>query len=66
MVLPDAWRVQHSQGLAPIDDALHQNGVTLRSDTVLHVSLLGFRLDPDAFIDQVERAHVHLGSRIRR
>ena len=45
--------VQHFQGLAPVDDALRQNTITLRSDTVLRIPVLGLRLYPDRFLDQV-------------
>lgn len=48
--------IQHTRGLAPVDDALRQNAVTLDREMVLRVPLLGLRLQPGAFLDQVERA----------
>jgi very-short-patch-repair endonuclease len=53
--------IQHTRGLAPVDDALRQNAVTLHREMVLRVPLLGLRLQPDAFLDQVERAIRELG-----
>jgi very-short-patch-repair endonuclease len=52
--------IHHGRGLAPVDDALRQNAVTLARDLVLRVPLLGLRLEPDAFLDQVEKAHLSL------
>lgn len=37
-------------------DALRQNALTLAGDTVLRLPLLGLRLQPDDFLDQIERA----------
>lgn len=48
---------QHYRGLAPVDDLLRQNEVVIGGDAVLRIPLLGLRLDPDAFLDQVVRAH---------
>lgn len=45
----------HSQALEPVRDALRQNDVTLTGDRVLRIPLLGLRLHPDTFLDQVER-----------
>ncbi|MCA0292471.1 MAG: endonuclease domain-containing protein [Actinobacteria bacterium] len=45
--------VQHSLGLAPVDDALRANAVTLQNRRVLRIPVLGLRLDPGAFLDQV-------------
>jgi hypothetical protein len=47
---------QHVAGLALVQDNLRQNEVALSGDIVLRISLLGLRLDGDAFLDQVERA----------
>lgn len=55
--------IHHTRGLAPLDDALRQNAVTLDREMVLRVPLLGLRLAPDAFMDQVERALRELASR---
>lgn len=47
---------QHYRGLAPVDDALRQNEVALGGDVTLRIPVLGLRVQPDAFLDQVERA----------
>lgn len=47
---------QHQQGLAPVDDMLRQNDVAIGDDMVLRVPLVGLRLCPDAFLDQIESA----------
>lgn len=47
---------QHFEGLAPVQDMLRQNEVSMRGDLVLRIPLMGLRLDPGAFLDQVERA----------
>lgn len=46
---------QHRQGLAATDDNLRQNEVTLGSERVLRIDLVGLRLHRDLFMDQVER-----------
>lgn len=52
----------HALALNPIDDALRQNDVVLSGDRVLRIPVLGLRLHPDAFMDQVVRAHEQLRS----
>jgi hypothetical protein len=47
--------IHHFMGVNPVDDALRQNELTLASDAVLRVPVLGLRLAPDAFMDQVAR-----------
>lgn len=47
---------QHFEGLAPVQDMLRQNEVSMRGDVVLRIPLMGLRLDPEAFLDQVGRA----------
>lgn len=47
---------QHREGLAPVDDMLRQNSVSMRGDMVLRIPLVGLRVTPDAFLDQVARA----------
>jgi very-short-patch-repair endonuclease len=47
----------HALALNPVDDALRQNAVVLTGDRVLRIPVLGLRLVPDAFMDQVVRAH---------
>ncbi len=51
---------QHRMGLAVTDDNLRQNEVTLTSDRVLRVDLVGLRLQPAAFMAQISRAHAQL------
>ncbi|HEX6056002.1 MAG TPA: hypothetical protein VFY98_09335 [Intrasporangium sp.] len=43
--------------LNPVDDALRQNDVVLSGHRVLRIPVLGLRLKPRAFMDQVVRAH---------
>ena len=38
------------------DDALRQNSVTLQNARVLRLPVLGLRIAPDEFFDQVEQA----------
>ncbi|GAB96264.1 hypothetical protein KILIM_034_00130 [Kineosphaera limosa NBRC 100340] len=45
----------HTLALEPVRDALRQNDLTLTGDRVLRIPLLGLRLEPDKFLDQVER-----------
>ncbi len=47
---------QHLFGLAPLDDALRANDITLDTSRVLRLPVLGLRLRPDAFMAQVARA----------
>lgn len=47
----------HGWGLAPADDALRQNAVVLGDDLVLRVPVLGWRLTPSAYLDQVATAY---------
>lgn len=47
----------HALALNPVDDALRQNAVVLTGDRVLRIPVLGLRLVPDAFMDQVVEAH---------
>ena len=48
---------QHTWGLAATDDQFRQNAVVIRGDRVLRMTLLGLRLEPNAFMDQVCEAH---------
>jgi hypothetical protein len=48
---------QHALALNPVDDALRQNEVTLGNEMVLRIPVLGLRLQPASFMDQVVRAH---------
>lgn len=47
----------HVQALEPVADALRQNEIVLTNDTVLRIPVLGLRLDEEAFMAQVVRAH---------
>jgi hypothetical protein len=53
----------HRSGLAVMDDNLRQNAVVLQGETVLRIDLVGLRLQPDAFMAQVCRAHALLAAR---
>ncbi len=48
---------QHTQGLAPIDDAMRQNHLAIDGQMTLRIPVLGLRLQPDAFMNQVVTAH---------
>ncbi len=47
---------QHAWGLAATDDQFRQNAVVLAGDRVLRMTLVGLRLRPDAFMDQICQA----------
>jgi hypothetical protein len=51
----------HAAALATLDDALRQNEVVLSESTVLRIPVVGLRLLPDQFLDQVARALILLG-----
>ena len=58
--------VQHSELRVNLHDALRQNDVVLAGDIVLRLPLLGLRVAPDEFFEQIERALVSRGwSRLR-
>jgi hypothetical protein len=46
--------VQHTWGLAPVSDALRQNAVAVDGGVTLRIPVLGLRVAPEAFLDQVE------------
>lgn len=46
----------HLWGLSGVDDALRANEVVIDGDRVLRVNILGWRLTPEAYLDQVEAA----------
>lgn len=54
---------QHTWGLAATDDQFRQNAVVIRGDRVLRMTLLGLRLSPQAFMDQVCQAHARFRRR---
>ncbi|MEO5744456.1 MAG: hypothetical protein ABIQ53_07695 [Terracoccus sp.] len=47
----------HALALNTVADALRQNEVMLGAERVLRIPVLGLRLDPNAFLNQVVRAH---------
>ncbi len=44
-----------------VGDALRQNALALDGDVVLRIPLLGLRLEPDEFFEQIERALTDAG-----
>jgi very-short-patch-repair endonuclease len=48
--------IQHGWVENAVDDALRHNTVTLQRTTVLRLPVLGLRLTPDAFFEQIEEA----------
>ncbi|MDE9364960.1 hypothetical protein PZ938_05020 [Luteipulveratus sp. YIM 133132] len=46
----------HFHGLRPVEDALRQNAIAADGTVVLRIPLLGLRLEPERFLDQVEHA----------
>lgn len=48
--------IQHTWASNVVNDALRQNSLVIASDRVLRLPLLGLRLEPDAFFDQIEEA----------
>ena len=47
----------HALALDPVDDALRQNEVSIGREVVLRIPVLGLRLHPERFMEQVVRAH---------
>jgi very-short-patch-repair endonuclease len=48
--------IHHTWAESVVGDALRQNALVLEGDTVLRLPLLGLRLEPDDFMDQIEQA----------
>lgn len=48
--------IHHAWTTNVVGDALRQNALTLAGDTVLRLPLLGYRLTPAEFFDQIEEA----------
>jgi very-short-patch-repair endonuclease len=48
--------IHHTWAENVVGDALRQNALALDGDTVLRVPILGVRLQPDEFLDQIEAA----------
>lgn len=55
----------HALALGSIDDALRQNEVVIAGERVLRVPVIGLRLAPERFLEQVARAHAALRARGR-
>src|SRR5665811_256630 len=53
--------IQHQFATAIVSDALRQNDISLRHDTVLRIPLLGLRVAEDEFFAQIETALVDAG-----
>ncbi len=49
----------HLFGLQPAFDNLRQNAVMMRDTLLLRVDLIGWRIMPDAYLDQVTGAYFH-------
>lgn len=54
--------IQHRWGLAGTDDNLSRNEVGVSGKTLLRLDLVGMRLVPDAYLDQVCRAYARLAA----
>ena len=50
--------IHHTWATNVVGDALRQNSLVIASDKVLRLPLLGLRLEPDAFFEQIEEAMV--------
>jgi very-short-patch-repair endonuclease len=48
--------IQHTWAESVVSEALRQNALSLSGDTVLRLPLLGLRLAPEEFLDQIEAA----------
>ncbi|HQY95469.1 MAG TPA: hypothetical protein PLU83_00665, partial [Phycicoccus sp.] len=46
----------HFWGLTPTEDTFRQNEVVLAGERVLRMTLIGLRLEPDRFMQQLVRA----------
>ena len=53
--------IQHAWAENVVPDALRQNVLSMAGDTVLRLPLLGLRLAPDEFLDQIEAALIARG-----
>lgn len=53
--------IHHSWADNVVADALRQNAISLAGDTVLRLPLLGFRVAPDDFFDQIAAALIRAG-----
>ena len=55
----------HDGILNAVDDALRQNAVTTRDHDFVRIPVIGFRTQPDAFMQQLETKLVSRGWRRR-
>lgn len=55
--------IHHTWAENVVGDALRQNALTMQGDRVLRLPLLGFRLEQEAFLDQIQQAMVDGGLR---
>ncbi len=53
--------IQHTWAESVVSEALRQNALSLSGDTVLRLPLLGLRLVPEEFLDQIEAALIARG-----
>ncbi|MGA8248165.1 MAG: DUF559 domain-containing protein [Nocardioides sp.] len=53
--------IQHAWAENLVDDALRQNALSISGDTVIRFPLLGLRLTPELFLDQIEAALISRG-----
>lgn len=53
--------IHHAWAENLVTDALRQNTISLQGDTVLRMPLLGFRVSPDVFFDQIATALIAAG-----
>ncbi len=56
--------IQHTWAGHQVDDALRQNNVALSGATVIRLPLLGLRVAPDEFFEQIESALASAGLRL--
>jgi hypothetical protein len=54
---------QHQWGMAAADDQFRQNALVISGDRVLRMTLMGLRLEPERFMDQVCQAHHRFAGR---
>lgn len=55
---------QHQWGVAATDDQFRQNALVIGGDRVLRMTLMGLRLQPQRFMDQVCEAHRRFSRRL--
>ena len=55
---------QHQWGLAATADQFRQNALVISGDRVLRMTLMGLRLEPERFMDQVCEAHRRFARRL--